>query len=486
VKLVALFDDFLKETVNLNKTRIDLLENSIPALKNFVRDSDWKPKVRTFEEQGSWAHETIIRPVDAGEFDADLLVLVDPVEGWTAAEYVESVGRAFADSKTYADKTKTYDYCITITYAGDRKVDLAPCVVGRLWQGSMEVCNRKGGFEQTSPIEYTAWMKERNAYSGSNSFRKVTRLLKYLRDIKGRFTCPSVLLTTLIGNRIEFIDQYGKDFVDVPTTLKTVIGRLDDWLQIYPNKPVVTNPKLANEDFSSLWGTQEQYTNFRSAINRYRKWVDEAYVMEGRQESITAWQKLFGDDFGKADVVKASVVKVATDEISEGTSLARRFMDTAAAHLNEIVDVVREYGISVLPPGFARPAHIKAPRWIHAPTLVDIPVVAEWRSRSDVASGTPVQPGQVLQARGGLYFQATGPNGAAIPTDYYVEWRITNTGAAAMSRRQGRGGFEISNKAGGRWEGLEYRGIHMAEAYVVRRSDDVLVGVSQPFYVVIE
>jgi hypothetical protein len=248
VKLVGLFDDFLKETVNLNKTRIDLLENSIPALKNFVRDSDWNPKVRTFEDQGSWAHKTIIRPVDAGEFDADLLVSVDPVEAWTAAEYVESLGRAFADSKTYADKTKTYDYCVTITYAGDRKVDLAPCVVGRLWQGSMEVCNRKGGFEQTSPIEYTAWMKERNAYSGSNSFRKVTRLLKYLRDIKGRFTCPSVLLTTLIGNRIEFIDQYGKDFVDVPTTLKTVIGRLDDWLQIYPNKPVVTNPKLASED----------------------------------------------------------------------------------------------------------------------------------------------------------------------------------------------------------------------------------------------
>lgn len=487
MKLVSLFDNFLKDTVNLNKTRIDLLDNSIPALKTFVREADWKPKVRTFEEQGSWAHKTIIRPVDAGEFDADLLVLVDPVEDWTAAEYVESLGRAFASSKTYADKTKTYDYCVTITYAGDRKVDLTPCVVGRLWQGSMEVCNRKGGFEQTSPIEYTEWMKERNAYSGSNSFRKVTRLLKYLRDIKGRFTCPSVLLTTLIGYRIEFIDQYGEEFVDVPTTLKTVMGRLDDWLQTYPNKPVVTNPKLPSEDFSGLWGTQEQYANFRSAINRYRKWVDEAYAMEGKLESIAAWQKLFGSEFAKADVVKASVAKVATDQLPEGVSLARRFMDTTAAHLNELVDVVRIYGLSVLPAGFARPAHLKAPRWVHAQHLIDISVVAEWRSRSDVSPGTPVDPGQVLQARGGLYFQATGPDGASIPADtYYVEWRITNTGAAAMSRRQGRGGFEISNKADGRWEGLEYRGIHMAEAYVVRRSDDVLVGVSQPFYVVIE
>lgn len=40
MKLVSLFDEFLKEAVNLNKTRIDLLEASIPALKSFVRESN--------------------------------------------------------------------------------------------------------------------------------------------------------------------------------------------------------------------------------------------------------------------------------------------------------------------------------------------------------------------------------------------------------------------------------------------------------------
>lgn len=481
MKLVKLFDEFLKNTVNLNKSRIDLLDDSIGALKTFVRDADWKPRVRTFEEQGSWAHQTIIRPVDGGEFDADLLVMVDPVEGWSAADYVNTLGAVFSSSKTYEDKAKTYDYCVTINYAGERKIDLAPCVLGRLRQGSMEVCNRNGGFEETSPLEYTEWMKEKNGYSGNNSFRKATRLLKYLRDIKGRFTCPSVLLTTLIGYRITFVDQYGDDFEDVPTTLKTIMGRLDDWLQMYPDKPAVTNPKLPTEDFSSLWKTQEQYARFRDEINRYRKWVDEAFSMEGRQESIAAWQKLFGEEFGKADVVKA-----AAEGLSEGASLAKRFMDSTAAHLNEIVDVVRNYGISVLPAAFARPAHVQPPRWRQASNVVDIKVNAEWRSRSDTPSGTFIQPGQVLRPHGGLYFQATGPDGAAIPSDYYVEWRITNTGAVAMSRGKGRGKFEIPNKTNGRWEELEYRGIHMAEAYVVRRSDDVLVGVSQPFYVVIE
>jgi hypothetical protein len=49
---VSLFDDFLKDTVNLNQTRVDLLEDSIEALKALIRGSDWKPHVRGFEEPG--------------------------------------------------------------------------------------------------------------------------------------------------------------------------------------------------------------------------------------------------------------------------------------------------------------------------------------------------------------------------------------------------------------------------------------------------
>jgi Second Messenger Oligonucleotide or Dinucleotide Synthetase domain/Adenylyl/Guanylyl and SMODS C-terminal sensor domain len=481
MKLVGLFDDFLKDTVNLNQTRVDLLDDSIAALKTFIRGSDWKPRIRGFEEQGSWAHRTIIRPVDGDEFDADLLVMVDPVDGWTAADYVEELGRIFAGSATYGDKTKTWDYCVTVTYAGDRNIDLAPCVVGRLWQGSIEVCNRNGSFERSEPVEYTTWLKERNAYSGSNSFRKVTRLLKYLRDIKQTFTCPSVLLTTLVGYRIEWMENDSPDFADVPTTLKTLVGRLDDWLQQRPYKPEVRNPKLPTEDFAVLWKTQDQYANFRSVINRYRGWIDEAYDMGGRQDSIAAWQRIFGEEFAKGDVIKA-----AADSMSDGVARVRSLMSSTAAHLNEIVDVVKNFGLSVLPAGFSRPPHIKEPPWRQAPNLADVGVTAEWRPTSTSNQGRTTRVGEVLPARGGLHFRATVNGGERVPDGYQVQWRITNTGAVAIAKGAGRGGFEIENKSGGRWESLEYRGIHMAEAFVVRLSDDLLVAKSQPFYVVIE
>lgn len=482
MKLVSLFDDFLKDTVNLNQTRIDLLDDSIAALKTFVRDSDWKPRIRGFEEQGSWAHGTIIRPVEGGEFDADLLVMVDPVEGWTAADYVEELGRVFTESGTYADKTKVWDYCVTITYAGQRRIDLAPCVVGRRWEGQIEVCNRKGDFERSEPVAYTAWLKERNTYSGSNSFRKVTRLLKYLRDIKTRFTCPSVLLTTLIGYRIEWMQKDSPEFADVPTTLQTLMGRLDDWLQQRPYKPEVRNPKLDTEDFGTLWETQEQYANFRTVINRYRRWIDEAFAMEGRQESITAWQRVFGDEFAKGDVVKA-----AADSMSEGAARVRSLMSSTAAHLSEIVDVVKNFGLSVLPAVFSRPPHIKEPTWRQLPQLAEAGVIAEWRPTAGTSTqGQVTRVGEALPARGGLHFRATVNGGQRIPDGFQVQWRITNTGAVALAKGAGRGGFETENRADGRWEELQYRGIHMAEAFVIRRSDDVLVAKSQPFYVVIE
>jgi hypothetical protein len=160
VKHVDTFRDFLKDTVNLNQGRIDQLDTNVEALKSYLRGSNWVPRIRGFEEQGSWVHETIIKPVDGDEFDADLLVLVRPVDGWAAADYVSSLAKVFESSGVYKEKAKTSDYCVTIVYAGDNRVDIAPCVVSRLWEGSLEVCNRRDNrFDRTEPIEYTKWIR---------------------------------------------------------------------------------------------------------------------------------------------------------------------------------------------------------------------------------------------------------------------------------------------------------------------------------------
>jgi hypothetical protein len=81
--------------------------------------------------QGSWAHKTIIKPVDLGEFDADLIVFVAPVDGWSASKYIEELYTVFRENGTYKEKVRRFSHCVTITYADDRKIDVAPCVVSR-------------------------------------------------------------------------------------------------------------------------------------------------------------------------------------------------------------------------------------------------------------------------------------------------------------------------------------------------------------------
>ena len=481
MKLSNDFASFLRENVDLNQTRLTDLENNVAALSNFLRQQDWGVRIRSIKGQGSWAHQTIIKPVDQGEFDADILVIIDPVEGWSAEDYVDELYRAFRDSVTYREKVQRFRYCVTITYAGVRKVDIAPCVRNRLWSESYEVCNRdQDRFEQSAPVAYTDWIKERNGYSGRNSFRKVTRLLKYLRDIKGRFTCPSVLLTTLVGNQIDWADKGTVEFEDVPTTLQTIIGRLDDWLQGHPIKPRIPNPKLTTEDFAAQL-TQDQYANFRNMIHKYRSWVDEACNAESRAGSIKAWRRLFGDDFAKGEDVSV----LAASNIVEKAASKSLILSTAA-HLDSLVDDVINFGRRVLPAAFYRPPYQKPPPWLAAPTVSrNVQIATAYHASRNAGAVRQIDRGDALPRNGGLWFTAFVNGFQPVPEGFRVEWRITNTGTEALLHRAGRGTFYQGQRRHSRWESLDYRGVHIAEAFIVRTSDETLVGQSEPFEVVI-
>lgn len=479
MKLVDDFKNFLSETVNLNQTRIARLEARVEAIQSFLRASDWRPSISTFIEQGSWAHDTIIRPTDGGEFDADLLVKVRHVDKWDAAQYVRELGRVFKESARYSEKVQVYECCVTLHYADDCKIDIAPLVMDREYQGTLEVCDRKNNqFVESQPIEYTRWIRERNNYSGNNSFRKATRLIKYIRDIKGRFSCQSVLLTTLIAHRIEWYDRDSAAFADTPSALQTIMGRLDDWLQARPEKPAVPNPSLPSEDFAHLWN-DAQYKNFRNFVNKYRNWIDEAMIAPNRAESIARWRKVFGDEFAKGE----DVVKAEASASQHALSLLRE----GAAHLDSLVDAVIDFGVSILPPGFRTPTHLQAPKWAPAEHVSrNVHVSAVYGSSKHAAKWHSVASGERLPPRGGLWFDVRVNKFQPVPENCYVRWRITNTGAVAIALKKGRGGFENPSEGVRRWESLEYRGVHMAEAFIVRRSDDRLVGQSEPFYVLIK
>jgi Second Messenger Oligonucleotide or Dinucleotide Synthetase domain len=235
---IKAFDTFLAEEVNLNKSRIDTLVNRVTAIEGFITASSWQPTITRYSRQGSWAHKTIIKPLGNGGFDADVLVIVEHVQGWNAEDYVLKLEEAFNGSGTYKDKAGLGNRCVTLEYSGNFEIDIVPCVINRPGRTSnFEVCNRRDNkFEATDSEAYTRWLEQRNEWVGNDRFREVTRLLKYIRDVKLTFSCKSILLTTLIGERITHTDAYSQHiyFPDLPSALHTLVHRLDDYLQAHP------------------------------------------------------------------------------------------------------------------------------------------------------------------------------------------------------------------------------------------------------------
>ena len=110
-------------------------------------------------------------------------------------------------------------------------------------------------------------------------------------------------------------------------------------------------------------------------------------------------------------------------------------------------------------------------------------VTATYHSGKD-GPGATIEDGDVLPGRGGLWFDVRRWGGHLLSPGQRVQWRITNTGVFAMSIGKGRGGFEVPQRGVRRWETLDYRGVHMAEAFVLE--GDLIVAQSEPFHVVIE
>lgn len=478
MKLHDQFKVFLEEHVNLNQTRLTLLEDSISAVQDAIRDLDWGPKVDSFAPQGSWAHGTIIKPQSGKPFDADLLVFVEPVEGWSAKDYINTLATELGKLPTYKDKVTRYSHCATIEYAGVRKIDVAPCVKSRLYPGQLEVCNRgTDTFERSEPLEYTQWVKGKNGVAGGNDLKKVTRLLKYLRDIKGNFTCPSFLFTTLLGMQVSEADRGTAQFADLTTTLKTLVGRLDDWLQSWPVVPVVPNPKLANENQARGWD-ETKYKNFREKIHLYRGWIDDAFDEEDRDESIGKWRRVFGEDFASGEAKKAA--EAVAKSSTAGSLLA--------GSVSDLVDRIKIFGAACVPSALSKLPHVCRPQWRRAKEISKVRVTAHLKNSANGPLIREVASAEVMSPWNWLRFTAAAGNGLTFGEEYKVQWRITNTGPVAAQAGHLRGDFYGSDIGLGasRTEHLKYRGVHFVEAFVVRKRDDMLVGQSEPFYVVIE
>ena len=296
MKHIDLFEKFLKETVNLNKTRVETAASGIDTITSFLKSGDLtKNLFVTTSPQGSYRQKTIIKPpAEDIEFDVDLLFEMKIVEGWEPKDYHKRVADQFRTSDRYKDKvdTKGKCRCVTIDYESDFHIDVVPAV---RTQNGLQIINKNmNAFEPTDGDGYANWFEAKSVLA-QGFLVEIVRLVKYIRDTRQRFNVKSILLTTLLGNLVFETDAL-KDYADLPTSLKILVNRLDAYLQANTVMPVVTNPMLPTESFNRHWD-QEKYDLFKKQVQTLNKEVNDAYDEQDETESVEEWQLIFGDDF---------------------------------------------------------------------------------------------------------------------------------------------------------------------------------------------
>lgn len=456
MKHIETFEYFLKEVVNLNKTRVEVAEASVETMTKLLKNNAlFGPQFICTAAQGSFRQGTIIRPADPEcDFDVDILFEMKSVEGWTAKDYLQKLAGEFRKYERYKDKvdTRGKTRCVTVDYESDFHVDIVPCISRN---GGLVIMNKTtDDYEKTDGDGYAEWFEKQTRLTGGKYLVEVTRLVKYIRDYQSNFEIKSILLTTLLGKQVVNTDVIETSFPDLPTSFKTIFNRLNDFLQVSPNVPEVCNPALSHENFNRNWD-QEKYSKFRESMKSYNDKINDAFNETNEEQSLSKWQGVFGEDFYLPLKEEREAAKSDIDYEIDRADHQRPVTDIAQAE-------ILTHEVSIEASLHTKIGRIKIQR---------------------LRSGGKIKAGPMIK-----FVAKTN-----VRPPFEVHWQVVNTGGHAASVQDGRGlrgdffnskkrdGGILSDSALINWEATEYTGKHWIECFVVK--DGICLARSRPFFV---
>lgn len=456
MKLDKAFNGFLENVVNLNKTRFDTAESGMATMTSILENDEVFGKFFIdVKPQGSFRQETIIKPVDARDFDVDLLFEMEFVDGWEPKDYLLNLSSQLRKIPRYEKlvDTRGKTRCVTIDYESDFHIDIVPTI--QTASGGVIFNKETNQVEPTDGDGYAQWFDEKNKITGKKLLVKVVRLIKYIRDADKKFEAKSILLTTLLGNQVFRDDKREDLYPDLPTAFVVILSRLDNFLQANPVMPEVKNPVLPTEpSFNRKWD-QKKYEKFRDSVHEYSLYAIDAFKEPDEYASLKKWQKVFGEKFVLSGAENSREIVFPCGFVL-GDSSHKHDLTTA-----DIVD----YGNYTVP--------------------VKIQAGLYWGRQEDKEVNRryirPFSSGSELPISHWLKYEIAGD----IPYGYEIYWQVVNTGAHAREKRL-EGGLrgEIRRGELKKWERSLYTGVHWVECLIVNPSSRQCVGRSGPFFVV--
>ena len=255
------------------------------------KDSELEPYNPIILPQGSFAHQTAIRPIAGNDYDVDTVcVLRNQTARLTPSETKMLVGRELLrHDSPYRDKVDPPGggrRCWTIKYKGNNPgfhLDVLPAVSATTeWERRMYATDRgprkaapRWSWTPTNPQGFASWLAERGrfrltrhvtaghhiraevdpfpAYDRINPLQGAIQIMKRDRDAKygtNEHKPISVIIATLAGH----VAREGDEIEDILTRMAD--RQWTSAIETDGERLVILNPADANEDFSDKWAEQ--------------------------------------------------------------------------------------------------------------------------------------------------------------------------------------------------------------------------------------
>jgi hypothetical protein len=286
------FKTFLADHVNLNPTRLEKLRGHVSAVNEFLTEHPDFSGIVTGDvvPQGSYARRTLVKPYQGTDYDADVLLQMDEVDGWEPCKYTKRVHEVLESSARYKGKATLKKRCVQLAYAGGFHVDIVPFVT-RADEKTYITHRTENRWIPEDPTALTAWFEAKNR-AADRQLLKVVRLMKFVRD-RSSADIPSVVLNAIFAGCVEDFADEGA-YTSLPAALVRLGEAANSYLAPYSSPPWIDD--RTGQNLADRW-TQTDFLNYKNQLGTWAKQIRDAYD-SSQSESVEKWRKVFGDKFG--------------------------------------------------------------------------------------------------------------------------------------------------------------------------------------------
>lgn len=307
-----------------------------------ITDTMYKKAVSSYEAVGEWLGEgldysvrimpqgsmnlgTVVRPLnDKDDYDIDLVCLLEDGKGLSARKVKTLVGDRLKEHEIYKDKLdEEGKRCWTMQY-DEFHMDILPCIPRKdefvqPGQTSIDLTDKNKkldsySYRPSDPAAFHDWFVDKarplidlansrfaarateikpvpsNASEMKTPLQKAIQLLKRHRDvlfINDQKNAPiSVIITTLAA-------QACPHETNVYVALKTILERMEDFVEFRDGKYWVSNPVMPEENFAEKWN--EDASKRLAFVNwcrrAYSDFVEATASFEGLDEYSTHFRE---------------------------------------------------------------------------------------------------------------------------------------------------------------------------------------------------